>query len=81
MRKNLTISLSHEDWRKLQSMVCSLGETYSGVVHRLIESGAGAACDRKRVEKYRKLLSPGGPFLARRAAVFARAGRRRGTSA
>ena len=81
MRKNLTISLSQEDWRRVQSMVCSLGETYSGVFHRLIESGAGSSCDGKRIEKYRKLLSPAAPFLELRAGAFARAGRRRRTAA
>ena len=76
MRKNLTVSLRPEDWRKVQAMASSLGETYSGVFHRLLQGGVGMVCDRVVVEKYRKLLAPHRDFMARRAAALAKAARR-----
>ena len=81
MRKNLTISLSPEDWRRVQSMAGMLGETYSRVFHRLIESGAGAAANQKRIAKYRALLGPNSGFFAGRAQVFSRAGKRKQAAA
>jgi len=81
MRKNLTVSLSLEDWRAVQDMVRSQGETYSKVFHRLIASSSSVVCDDKRVQKYKALLAPDAEFLADRAGVFARAGKRRQTPA
>lgn len=76
MRKNLTISLSSEDWEKVRHIAQSLGETYSGVFHRFIELGTGAVSDSKRVAKYRALLSTDASFLAGRAAILSKARKR-----
>lgn len=76
MKKNLTVSLSGEDWKTVKGIADSLGETYSAVFHKLIEMSAGTVSDSARVEKYKALLAPHSARLERRAAVFARASRR-----
>lgn len=76
MRKNLTISLSSEDWRKVRLIAESTGATYSGVFHRFIELGAGGVSDGERVAKYRALLSPHAAFLSGRAAALSKARKR-----
>lgn len=81
MRKNLTVSLSGADWKAVKDVAERLGETYSAVFHRLIEMSVGTVSDSRRVAKYRALLSPHASRLAKRAAVFARAGRRGRTAA
>ena len=73
MRKNLTVSLTLEDWGTVQAMVRSLNESCSGVFHRLVQSSVGKKVDQKRIKKYRALLAPQADFLARRAHVFATA--------
>lgn len=81
MRKNLTVSLSPEDWNKIQDLARSLGETYSKVIHKLIASSSSVVCDNSRVRKYKALLATDADFLAGRAGAFARAGKRRQTPA
>lgn len=71
MRKNLTISLSADDWQKVKAIAESLGETYSRVFHHFIALGAGTDRDEKRVSRYRALLAPHSDFLSRRAKTFA----------
>lgn len=77
MRRNLTISLSMEDWRTVRELARSLGETYSSVIHHLIRFGSPREVRRDRVEKYRALLAPHAEFFEERARVFARAAFRR----
>lgn len=77
MRKNLTVSLSDEDWRKVKNIAKSMDETYSSVFHRLIELGTGAVGEDQRTAKYKALLAPHARFLARRAGAVSKAGRRR----
>lgn len=76
MRKNLTVSLSDEDWKAVKGIAERLGETYSAVFHRLIGMSVGTVSDSRRVAKYKALLGPHAARLEKRAAVFARAGRR-----
>lgn len=73
MRKNLTISLSLEDWQKVRHSARTLGETYSSIFHRLIQWSFPTAPDRKRLEKYKALHAPVAAFLEERARVFAKA--------
>ncbi len=80
MRKNLTVSLSLDDWKKVKSIASSLDETYSSVFHRLIELGTSAVGEDDRVAKYKALLAPHAAFLSRRAGTFAKAGKRRPAS-
>lgn len=77
MRKNLTVSLSLEDWKRVKAIASSLDETYSSVFHRLIELGTSAVGEDVRVAKYKALLAPHAAFLARRAGAFVKAGKRR----
>jgi len=72
MARNLTVSLSKEDWAAVQGMARLLGETYSRVFHRLIEAARGVRSDDRRIAKYRSLLRPHAGFLAARAASFAK---------
>ncbi|MBI3298835.1 MAG: hypothetical protein HYZ75_11765 [Elusimicrobia bacterium] len=81
MRKNLTVSLSDEDWKIVRDIAERLGETYSAVFHRLIEMSGGTVSDLRRVSKYKALLAPHAVRLEKRAAAFARAGRRGKTAA
>ena len=76
MRKNLTISLAPEDWKKVQLLARKMGGTYSEVFHRLLQAAEGGAVSEARVAKYRAQLAPQADFLARRAALFAKGGRR-----
>lgn len=77
MRKNLTVSLSNDDWRKVKAIAESLDETYSSVFHRLIELGTSSVGEEKRIARYKAALAPHARFLARRAGALARAGRGR----
>jgi hypothetical protein len=77
MRKNLTISLSMEDWKTVRAIAESVGETYSRVFHRLIELGTGVVSDDRRIAKYKAALAPHSKFLTARAKTFARAGKRK----
>lgn len=81
MRKNLTVSLSPEDWKKIKDLSRSLGETYSKVIHKLIESSSSIVRDDGRIQKYKALLAPDADFLAGRAGAFARVRKRRRTPA
>lgn len=81
MRKNLTVSLSPEDWKKIQDLSLSLGESYSKVIHKLIESSSSIVRDDGRIQKYKALLAPDVDFLAGRAGAFTRARKRRQTTA
>lgn len=78
MRKNLTISLSSEDWSRVQGMVRELSETYSGVFHQLIQAATTGATDSRKVAKYKALLAPHAGFLADRAGKFSKARKRGG---
>lgn len=79
MRKNLTISLSSEDWSLVRQAVRSMGETYSGLFHRLIQAAlAERETDPKVTAKYRPLFKREAAFLAQRAAAMARASRKKG---
>lgn len=77
MRKNLTVSLAEEDWKRVRDMARRLGGTYSDVFHRLINAGFGSTVNEARVTKWRAVLAPDAEYRAKRAALWAKAGRRR----
>ncbi len=73
MRKNLTISLTGEDWKVVQSLARPGAETYSAIFHKLIQSAVGRVSDAGKVRRYKALLAPHADFLSRRANAFAKA--------
>ena len=73
MRKNLTISLSGEDWKAVRKLAKPLGGTYSALFHKLIESAVSRVEDAGKIKRYKALLSPHAGFFARRARVLSKA--------
>lgn len=72
-RKNLTISLSREDWDLVCDSAQAMGETYSGLFRRLIsESLRRREIDPKTVAKYRPLFKSHSLFFAKRALPLAK---------